>query len=123
MVGGFEGRLLQQQGTLDGGKGLLAETSPLSRFVCPLQEYFERAAAVYIDVEGPGSSAGGVLAGGPSKAAYEDAGAEAGWLAMPPASRPAGTRPDRRPLSLHVHSLHVHSLSLLEGRHRVCFTS
>lgn len=37
------------------------------------KEYFERAAAVYIDVDGPGPSGGGLLAGGPSKAAYEDA--------------------------------------------------
>ncbi|KAL4436141.1 hypothetical protein ABPG77_005589 [Micractinium sp. CCAP 211/92] len=36
------------------------------------KEYFERAAAVYIDVDGPGPS-GGLLAGGASKAAYEDA--------------------------------------------------
>lgn len=44
----------------------------------PVQEYFERAAAVYIDVDGPGPSGGGLLAGGPSKAAYEDAGGPAG---------------------------------------------
>ncbi|KAL4422393.1 hypothetical protein ABPG75_008590 [Micractinium tetrahymenae] len=37
------------------------------------KEYFERAAAVYIDVDVPGGSGGGLLAGGASKAAYEDA--------------------------------------------------
>jgi hypothetical protein len=36
-----------------------------------VQEYFERAAAVYIDLPGP---AGGVANAGPSKAAYEEAG-------------------------------------------------
>lgn len=37
----------------------------------PPQEYFERAAAVYIDLPGPSK---GVLAGGAGKAAYEEAG-------------------------------------------------
>ena len=39
-----------------------------------MQEYFERAAAVYIDLPGPSK----VLEGGAGKAAYEDAGAAVG---------------------------------------------
>ena len=43
------------------------------------QEYFERAAAVYIDVDEAQGGGGGVLGAGPSKAAYEEAGA---WIAL-----------------------------------------
>lgn len=48
------------------------------------QEYFLRAAAVYIDVDEEGSGGGGkgVLAAGAGKAAYEDAGGWAGGRGM-----------------------------------------
>jgi uncharacterized protein YidB (DUF937 family) len=46
--------------------------SSIQPAVLTVQEYFERAAAVYIDVDDAGPSSG--LGAGPSKAAYEDAG-------------------------------------------------
>lgn len=79
-----------------------------------MQEYFERAAAVYIDLPGPSK----VLEGGAGKAAYEDAGAAVGCgagclkLAMQTACIDSAAAGNAGPLHLpHVAAVSANVLS------------